>query len=82
MFVSEDFGFPLSVFFHQRSIFFFIYVLVLPEVKASEVWEPSKKQGSFENGRTFIRMYFHIFSLQKVIVLTDFCRKLSVPLDP
>ena len=83
MFVPEYFGFPLSVSFHQCSIFFFVYVLVLPEVNTSEAWKPSKKkQCSFENRRISIRKYFHIFSLERVRVLTAFCRKRPIPLDP
>jgi len=34
---------PLSVSFHQRSTLICIYMLLLPEGQAGEVWEPSKK---------------------------------------
>ena len=48
-FLSEYFGLPRSISFHQRSIFLFIYLLSLPERQTVEAQEPSKKQSSFGN---------------------------------
>ena len=35
-----DLGFALSVSFHHCSILFFVYMLLLPEGRMGEAWEP------------------------------------------
>ena len=51
MFLSQHFSFPLSVPSHQRSIPIFIYMLLLPEGKADEAWNRTKKQCCSGNRR-------------------------------
>jgi len=46
---SEHFSFLLSVSFHQRSTFVFMYMLLVLEWQTGKAWEPSKKQCSFRN---------------------------------
>jgi hypothetical protein len=45
--------FPLSVPFHQCCILIFIHMLLLPEGRTGEAWEPSIKQRSFGSRRTW-----------------------------
>jgi hypothetical protein len=45
MFFLAYFRFALSVSFYQRSIFIFIYTLLL-QGQPDEVWEPSKKKNA------------------------------------
>ena len=53
-------GFPLSLLFHQCSVF--ILVLPLPEGQPVEAWEPSKKHCFFsEVGEHWIGQYFRFF---------------------
>jgi hypothetical protein len=42
----QDFGFHLSIPFHQRSVLVVIYTLLLPEEETGEAFEPSKKQST------------------------------------
>jgi len=48
-FLSEHFGFPLSVSFHYCFILTFAYMLLLPEAQTDDTREPSKKQCYFVN---------------------------------
>jgi hypothetical protein len=48
-FLSEYFGFPLSVSFQQCYILIFIYMLLLPDGRTGEAREPSKEQCSYGN---------------------------------
>jgi hypothetical protein len=58
-FLSEYFGFPLSISFHQRYILIFIYMFLLPGGQMGIAWEPTKKQCSFGNRGALDRKYFN-----------------------
>jgi len=58
-FLSQYFCFPLSVSFHQRSIFIFIYRFFLPAGQTGEAWELSNKLMPFwKSGRIYNQKYF------------------------
>jgi hypothetical protein len=44
---QEHFDFPPLISFHHRSVFFFNYMLLLPEGQRGVAWEPSEKQLPF-----------------------------------
>jgi hypothetical protein len=60
-FLSEFFGFPLSVPFRQCSILIFIHMLLLPEGQTGGIWEPSESNTVLETGGHCIERYFHFF---------------------
>ena len=61
-FLSEYIGFPLSASFHQCSILISNHMLLLPERKSDEVWEPSQNQPYFGNPWTMGRKVLLCFS--------------------
>jgi hypothetical protein len=52
--------FPLSVSFHQCSTLVFIYMLLLPEGRTGEAWEPSKSNVVTEIGEYWSENYFSL----------------------
>ena len=58
-FLSNYFGFTLSVSLYQRSTLIFIHMLLLPE-QMGEARDPSKKQRSFGNLETMPKKYFQL----------------------
>ena len=49
VFFSEYFGVTLSLSFHPCTILILFYLLLLPQEKTGEAWEPPKMQNSFGN---------------------------------
>jgi hypothetical protein len=46
-FLSKDFDFITSLYFHTCSIIIFVLILPIPERQAGEVWQHSKKAKLF-----------------------------------
>jgi len=71
------FCFPLSVWFHQTSIFIFNYILLLPEKQTVEVYRPSKKQRT-TNYCHFLFKAVTLLEQEKLsFILNVFCHKLQ-----
>jgi hypothetical protein len=61
------FRFPLPISFQQCSTLIFMYLLLLPERKTGETWEPSKKQFYFGNrgemGSNVLSLFLYIIKI-------------------
>ena len=57
-FCSENFGFLLSVSFHQCCTLILIYMMLLPGGKTDEAWEWSERQYRFRNRGAVYRKVF------------------------